>query len=280
MQSFENKVAVITGAASGIGKALAIQLAAMGTRVAIADVNEDKLKQTSQEILQQGGQVSWHVVDVSNRTAVYDFADTIINQYGEVHIVINNAGVALSNVTIENLAYEDLEWILGVNLWGVIYGTKAFLPHLLRQPQANLVNVSSTFGLTASAKAAAYSTSKFAVRGFTEALRQELRGTSVSVTVVFPGGIRTDVARNARRARGGERIDDPEGAVRQFEERAQTTPAEAASQIIDGIKRKAPRVLIGRDARLLDMLSRLRPGSYDTFMLKHVVSHYDEARKD
>lgn len=276
MQSFEDKVAVITGAASGIGKALAIQLAVLGTRVAIADVNEDKLRQTTEEILQQGGQVSWHVVDVSNRTATYDFADAVISQYGAVHIVINNAGVALSNVTVENLAYEDLEWILGVNLWGVIYGTKAFLPHLLRQRQANLVNISSTFGLTASGKAAAYSTSKFAVRGFTEALRQELRGTSVSVMVVFPGGIRTDVARNARQARGGERIDDPAGAVRQFEERAQTTPFEAASQIIEGIRREAPRVLIGKDARLLDILARLRPGSYDTFMLKHVVRRYDE----
>jgi short-subunit dehydrogenase len=280
MRSFENKVAVITGAASGIGRALAIQLAAIGTNVAIADVNEEELKHTSEKITQQGGQVSWHIVDVSDRTAVYGFADTTISQYGAVHIVINNAGVALSNVTVEKLAYEDLEWILGINLWGVVYGTKAFLPHLLRQSQANLVNVSSTFGLTASAEAAAYSTSKFAVRGFTEALRQELQGTSVAVTVVFPGGIRTNVARNARQARGGERIDDPEGAVRQFEQRAQTTPAEAASQIIDGMKRKAPRVLIGRDARLLDMLSRLRPGSYDTFMLKNVVSHHNEARKD
>ncbi len=276
MQSFENKVAVITGAASGIGKALSIQLAAMRTSVAIADINEEMLKQTSEEILQQGGQVSSHAVDVSNRTAVYDFADAVIRQHGAVHIVINNAGVALSNVTVENLAYKDLEWILGINLWGVIYGTKAFLPHLLREPQASLVNVSSTFGLTASAKAAAYSTSKFAVRGFTEALRQELKGTSVSVTVVFPGGIRTNVARNARQAIGGERIDDPEGAVRQFEEQAQTTPSEAAKQIIDGIRRKAPRVLIGKDARLLDMLARLKPGSYDTFMLKHVVRQYDE----
>jgi short-subunit dehydrogenase len=277
MQSFENKVTVITGAASGIGQALAIQLAAMGARVAIADINEEKLKQTAEAIRQQGGEVSWYIVDVSNRTAVYDFADTVISQYGAVHIVVNNAGVALSNVSVENLAYEDLEWILGINLWGVIYGTKAFLPHLLKQAQANLINVSSTFGLTASAKAAAYSTSKFAVRGFTEALRQELRGTSVSVTVVFPGGIRTNVARNARQARGGEPIDNPEAALRQFEERAQTTPAEAASQIIDGIRRGAPRVLIGKDARLLDLLARLKPGSYDTFMLKYVVSRYDEA---
>ncbi len=272
MQSFEDKVAVITGAASGIGKALAMQLAAMGTSVAIADIDEEKLKQTSEAIVQQGGQVSWHVVDVSNRPAVYDLADTVIRQYGAVHIVVNNAGVALSNVNVQDVAYEDLEWILGINLWGVIYGTKAFLPHLLRQSQANLVNVSSTFGLTASAKAAAYSTSKFAVRGFTEALRQELRGTSVSVTVVFPGGIRTNIARNARQARGGERIDNPQSAVQQFEEGAQTTPSEAASQIIDGIRRNASRVLIGKDARLLDLLARLKPGSYDTFMLKHVVN--------
>ncbi len=171
MQSFENKVAVITGAASGIGRALSIQLANIGARIAIADVDEEQLKQSSEEILRLGGTVSWHVVDVSDRTAMYNFAEAVVSQYGAVHIVVNNAGVALSNVTVEDLAYEDLEWVLGINLWGVIYGTKAFLPHLLRQSQANLVNISSIFGLTASAKAAAYSTSKFAVRGFTEALR-------------------------------------------------------------------------------------------------------------
>ena len=275
MQSFENKVAVITGAASGIGRAMSIQLATMGARIAIADVDEEQLKQTSEEILRLGGTVSWHVVDVSNRTAMYNFAEAVMSQYGAVHIVVNNAGVALSNVTVEDLAYEDLEWVLGINLWGVIYGTKAFLPHLLRQSQANLVNISSTFGLTASAKAAAYSTSKFAVRGFTEALRQELSGTSVSVTVVFPGGIRTNVARHARQAKDGEHIPNPGHEVRQFEERAQTTPAEAADQIIDGIRRNAPRVLIGKDARLMDILARLKPGSYDDFMLKHVVTRYD-----
>ncbi len=276
MQSFENKVAAITGAASGIGKSLAIQLAVLGVRVAIADVNAEALQQTAEEITRRGGQASWHTVDVSDRAAVYGFADAVIARYGAVHIVVNNAGVALSNVTVEALTYADLEWVLGINLWGVIYGTKAFLPHLLKQPQANLLNVSSVFGLTASAKAAAYSTSKFAVRGFTEALRQELRGTAVAVTVVFPGGIRTNIAKNSRVAQNGEPVLNPAAAVKNFENTSQTTPDEAARQIIEGIRKNAPRVLIGRDARFMDRLARLKPGSYDTFMLEHVVTRYDK----
>jgi len=271
MQSIANKIAVITGAASGIGQALAIQLATLGARVAIADVNDAKLKETAEIIIENGGQVSCHTIDVANREQVYDFANAVIDKYGAVHIVVNNAGVALSNVRVQNLAYEDLEWLLGVNLWGVIYGTKAFLPHLLKQPQANLVNVSSTFGLTASAMAAAYSTSKFAVRGFTEALRQEMQGTSVAVTVVFPGSIRTNIARNSRLAKYGEPVLNPEKVLQQFTEHAQTTASEAAHQIIDGIKRNAPRVLIGKDARKLDVLARLHPETYDDFMLKYVV---------
>jgi NAD(P)-dependent dehydrogenase (short-subunit alcohol dehydrogenase family) len=278
MRPFENKVVVITGAASGIGKALALQLAAQGAQVVAADVNEEKLRKTADAIVQRGGRVSWATVDVSDRQAVYAFADQVIQQQQGVHVVINNAGVALSNVDVQNLAYEDLEWVLGTNLWGVIYGTKAFLPHLLKQPQANLVNVSSVFGLAASAKAAAYSTSKFAVRGFSEALRQELRGTSVAVTVVFPGGIRTNIARNTRLARDGEHVADTERAIRQFEAQTQTTSEEAARRIIEGIRRNAPRVLIGNDAKVLDLLARLRPGSYDAFMLKHAVLQYDEAR--
>lgn len=274
MRSFENKVVVITGAASGIGQALARQVAALGARVALADINAASLQETAEGILSRGGQAQWTKVDVSDRQAVYAFAERVVEQFGAVDVVVNNAGVALSNVDVLHLEYEDLEWVLGINLWGVIHGTKAFLPHLLKQPEGNLVNVSSTFGLTASAKAAAYSTSKFAVRGFTEALRQELHGTSVAVTVVFPGGIRTNIARNSRPARNGEPLVDPARALRQFEAQAQTTPEAAAQQIIAGLRRNAPRVLIGKDATLLDRLARLSPGTYDAFMLKYVVQTY------
>jgi NAD(P)-dependent dehydrogenase (short-subunit alcohol dehydrogenase family) len=275
MRSFENKVAVVTGAASGVGQALAVQLAEMGTRVAIADINDDNLDKTAEAIRAKGGKVSRHTVDVSSRTSVHDFSDAVVKQHGAVDIVINNAGVALSKVTIEHLAYEEFEWVMGVNLWGVVYGTKAFLPHLLKRPEANIVNISSTLGLTSAATAAAYSTSKFAVRGFTEALRQELRKTPVTVTLVFPGGIRTNVVRNVRRAVGSSAEEKSEIASQRFESRAQTTPDNAARRIITGIKRNQPRVLIGRDARFLDLLARFRPVSYDRFMLKRVLRETD-----
>jgi NAD(P)-dependent dehydrogenase (short-subunit alcohol dehydrogenase family) len=275
MLGFQDRVAVVTGAASGIGQALATRLATMGARVAIADVNEAGLRQTADAIQQQGGLASWHVVDVSNREAVNGFADAVIRQYGAVHIVVNNAGVAMSNVSIQNLTYDDLQWVLGVNLWGIVHGTKAFLPHLLAQPHANLVNVSSIYGIAALAKAAPYVTSKFAVRGFSEVLRQELRGTSVAVTVVFPGGIRTNIARSARAAQGEDPIYDREKGKSTFDNQAHTSPEEAARQIADGIRRDAPRVLVGSGAGLLDFMARLLPGTYDGFMLKYVFRRFD-----
>lgn len=277
MKTFQCKVVVITGAGSGIGRELAMQLAQQGAHLAIADIQDAQLRETANLLKHYNVPISTHVLDVSQREAVYCFADEVIARHGGVHIVINNAGVALSNVEVNHLTYNDLEWVLGVNLWGVIYGTKAFLPHLLKQPEANLVNVSSLYGLTAIAKAAAYCTSKFAVRGFTEALRQELRQTSVAVTVVHPGGIRTRIARNTRPAANGDKISNPEYAVQHFEQRARTTAAEAARCIIAGIQRNAPRVVIGQDAKFLDWLGRLKPGSYDAFMLKQIVQEDEKA---
>jgi len=277
MITFQQKVAVITGTGSGIGRELAIQLAQKGVHIAIADIQEEQLHETASLLNQYNVPISKYMLDVSQREAVYRFADDVIARHGGVHIVINNAGVALSNVEVEHLTYEDLEWVLGVNRWGVIYGTKAFLPHLLKQPEANLVNISSLYGLTAIAKAAAYCTSKFAVRGFTEALRQELRQSSVAVTVVHPGGIRTRIARNTRPAANGDKIRNPERAAQHFEQRAHTTAAEAARCIIAGIQRNAPRVVIGQDAKFLDWLGRLKPGSYDAFMLKQIVQQDEKA---
>lgn len=280
MTSLEGKVAAITGAASGIGRALAVQLAAGGARLAIADVNASGLEETAEAIREAGGHATRHLVDVSSRAAVHAFADEVVREHGGVQIVVNNAGVALGNVTVQQLDYDDLEWVLGVNLWGVIHGTKAFLPHLLTQPHANLVNMSSIYGLAAIAKGAAYSASKFAVRGFSEALRQELLGTSVALTVVFPGGIRTNIARNTRPATGGERSADPESVIRLWEGRARTTADEAAGRIIQGIARNAPRVVIGADARVLDLVTRFRPGGYDRLMLKHVVINQEPAEEE
>ena len=275
MKSFKDKIVAITGAGSGIGRELALQIAKIGGIVAIADLHEQGLHETAELIHQHGGTTSVHVVDVSNRNEVYRFADEVITRHGAAHVIINNAGVALSNVRVEHVTYEDFEWVVGINLWGVIYGTKAFLPHLLKQEEAHVVNVSSLYGLTAVAKAAAYCTSKFAVRGFTESLRQELRQTPVAVSLVHPGGIRTNIARNTRSAAHGDAVADPVRAVQHFEQRAQTTAPEAARCIIEGIQRNAPRILIGTDAKFLDVLARVKPGSYDSFILKHVV-HGDE----
>lgn len=277
MKSFENKIAVITGAGSGIGRELALQLSQKGALMAICDVRKDSLRDTRKMIEQQDRKCFSAVVDVSKREEVYRFAEEVMEQYGVVNIVVNNAGVALSNVSAEKLCYEDFEWIMGINFWGTVYGTKAFLPYLLEQNQAHIVNLSSVYGLTAVAKATAYCSSKFAVRGFTEALRQELRATPVAVALVHPGGIRTHIARHSRAAKDGEFIADPAEAVRKFEQRAQTAASEAARCIINGISHNLPRVVIGKDAKFLDVLGRLRPALYDRFMLKHVVQKAEKA---
>ncbi len=262
MKSFNNKVAVITGGASGIGKALAFQLSSAGAKLAIADLDEEALAQTVDEICQRGGEVSSYIVDVADREAVYDFAADVISHYGAVHIVINNAGMVMGSVGIEDLKYDDFARIMDVNLWGVVHGTQAFLPHLLEQAEANLLNISSVYGLTAKAQQTAYSTSKFAVRGFTEAIRQELRGTSVTVAVVFPGGVQTDLLRNSHLVGDGADTIDLERVSKQLEKYVKTTAAEAASAIIEGIKNKATRVLIGEDAHYFDMIARKNPGNY------------------
>lgn len=271
MQVLTDKVVAITGAATGIGRALAAQLASMDAVVAMADVNEEELTLSAENIEKQGGKVSRHVVDVSDRKAVHEFADNVIARHGAVDVVINNAGVALGKVSIEQLEYDELEWVMGVNFWGVIHGSKAFLPHLLKRPEANIVNMSSSLGLVSAGKVAAYAASKFAVRGFTEGLRQDLWNTKVAVTVVFPGAIRTGVNRKSRQPKGGNPDDFTEEALRRFEKKAQTTPERAAEKIIKAIQSNAARVLIGRDVRVLDWMARFRPASYDKFIRKHVM---------
>lgn len=272
MKNFKDKVAVITGAGTGIGRALALQLSAEGATTVLADINQNALAETAEAIHSQGGHPKACVTDVSDRKQIEALASKVMDELGRVDIVINNAGVALSNVSVDKLSYPDMEWIFAINFWGVVHGTKAFLPHLLKREEASLVNVSSIYGLAAVAKAASYCASKFAVRGFTESLRQELRNTPVQVTVVHPGGVRSNIARNTRAAANGDVIGNPEGAARHFENNAPTTPAQAAAQIIDGIRRKAPRVLIGGDAKFIDLLARLKPAGYDNFMLDKIVN--------
>ena len=243
-----NSVAVVTGAASGIGRALAIRLAGEGVAgIAISDVNEAGLQETVEMAARPGIAVSQHLVDVSKLDDIERFEREVIDRHGRITHLINNAGVALVG-EFEHLSIKDFEWLMGINFWGVVYGCKAFLPHLLKEPDAHVVNVSSLFGLVAPEGQTAYCASKFAVRGFTESLRHELEDTNVSVTSVHPGGVRTNIVRNSRVGESAPDEWKTEG-TELFEMIARTTPEDAAGQILMRINRKIPFLLIGRDAR-------------------------------
>ncbi len=267
MKDLRGKVIAITGAGSGIGRALSLRLNREGSCLALADKDAKGLAET-REGLGGTSESAAFIVDVSNRKQVYGFAVNAVNAFGRVDVVINNAGVSSSG-SVRELTYETLEWTINTNLWGVIHGTKAFLPYLLERPEANVVNVSSTYGLVGWPGQAAYCASKFAVRGFTEALRQELRGSSVAVTLVFPGGVRTNIAKNSRTDYRVDRQTFEEG-VKGTEATWKTSPAEAADAIVRGIRRNASRVLIGGDARSMDLLARLAPGSYVRAIARHL----------
>lgn len=270
MKNFTDKVAVITGAGSGIGRALAMDLAAAGARLAIADINETGLKETAKQLDLGADRLITQTLDVADRDAFYAFADRVVEHFGAAHLVFNNAGVALG-ATVESMSYEDFEWLMGINFWGVVYGTKAFLPHLKAAGEGHIINVSSVFGLIGVPTQSAYNAAKFAVRGFTESLRQELEieKCGVSCTSVHPGGIKTNIARNARMGNGMEKItgSDPDKARRDFEKMFRTTPEEAASVILKGVRADKRRVLIGSDARAIDSMQRLLPTSYQRIMV-------------
>jgi NAD(P)-dependent dehydrogenase (short-subunit alcohol dehydrogenase family) len=261
MQVLRGKVAVITGAGSGIGRALAEQLAREGCALALADINAESLHSLAATLQGSGVRVTTHVLDVAKRAAVYAFADEVLALHGSAQLIINNAGVSVSQ-TVAELTYDDFEWIMGINFWGVVYGTKAFLPHLLKNNSGHIVNVSSIFGIIGVPTQAAYNASKFAVRGFTEALRQEVAPSGVRVSCVHPGGIKTNIARSGRFYRDMSGNQDASRSIANFDKIARTTPAAAAEVIIEGIKREQPRILIGADARLLDRVQRLLPVRY------------------
>jgi len=267
MQSLAGKVAVVTGAGSGIGRALADQLAQEGCHLALADINAGNLEDIATELRPHGTRISCHRLDVADRAAVFTFADEVLAQHGSAQLIINNAGVAVSQ-TIAELSYEDFEWLMGINFWGVVHGTKAFLPHLLKNGEGHIVNLSSIFGIIGMPTQGAYNASKFAVRGFTEALRQELNSCNVTVSCVHPGGIKTNIARAARFYQGINGRRDANRAAADFERFARTSPEQAARVIVDGIKAKRPRILIGSDARLLDGIQRLLPASYPKVLAK------------
>jgi NAD(P)-dependent dehydrogenase (short-subunit alcohol dehydrogenase family) len=274
MSFLSSGVAVVTGAGSGIGRALAQRLAAEGSALAIADVDEAGLLETAQSIASKGAQLTTHVVDVAEEASVRAFAEDVNSRHGRVTLLINNAGVALEG-TFEEISLDDFRWVMNINFWGVVYGVKFFLPMLKREQRGNIVNISSLYGLIAPAGQPAYSSSKFAVRGFTECLRHELADSPVRVSCVHPAGIRTAIA---RRARVGAAVTKTglEEKVARFEKYFRTTPEEAAARILRGVERNEPRILIGSDAYKIDILQRVRPGTY----WKVLSRRYNELTRD
>ncbi len=259
MKSFDGKVAVITGAGSGIGRALAVELANAGSKLALSDVNVTGLAETVKLCEAAGATVRHDVLDVADRDAVYANAEAVVGEFGRVNLVFNNAGVALT-ADVTEMSWDDFEWIVNINFWGVMHGTKAFLPHLIDSGDGHLVNVSSVFGLIAVPSQSAYNATKFAVRGFTEALRQEMRitGHPVGVSCVHPGGIKTNIAKNARAATGR----DSDQLAELFEKIARTSPEAAAKRILRGVRRNEAKVLVGADAYGLDLMPRALGSGY------------------
>ena len=253
-------VAVVTGAGSGIGRALAQQLAEAGSALALADIDEAGLLETSESLLTKGALVTTHVLDVADEKAVRSFAEDVAKRHGRVTLLINNAGVALEG-TFDEISLDDFRWLMNINFWGVVYDVKYFLPMLKQEKRAHIVNLSSVFGLIAPPGQPAYSASKFAVRGFSECLRHELAGSGVCVSCVHPGGIRTQIARRARIGAGVTRTGHDEDVAR-FERLFRTSPEVAAARILRGVERREPRILIGSDAYQIDVLQRLRPATY------------------
>ena len=261
MQINANTVAVVTGAASGIGRALAVRLSKAGAALAIADVNETELQATARLVQTK---CTTHRVDVSNEQRMQDFVQEVVAAHGRVNLVINNAGVALLG-TFAELSTADIAWLMGVNFWGVVYGTKYFMPVLQQQSSAHLVNISSIFGIIGFPGQTAYNASKFAVRGFTEALRHELEDSHVRISCVHPGGIKTNIARSARVGAHAQAVQSTleEG---HFEKLAPTTPEQAAERIVRGIERNEPRIMIGSDAKMMERVQRLLPVKYWRFL--------------
>ena len=266
-QPIPRPVAVVTGAGSGIGRALALQLARRGTDLALCDIDTARLAEVAAEARVAGVRVSEHALDVADAAAVAALPAAVEAAHGRVTQVFNNAGVSVVG-EFRDVSPTDFEWLFGINFWGVVNMSRAFLPLLLREPQAHLVNVSSVFGFVGIPGQAAYCASKFAVRGFTESLRHELEASTVRVVQVHPGGIKTNIAHAARRAAC---IDEAthRATADSFVQSVRTTPEQAADGILRGLDQGHVRIRIGADARLLDRLARLAPVRYWSLLKRH-----------
>src|SRR5258707_3407545 len=261
MKTFGGGVAAVTGAGSGLGRALARKLAARGAHLALSDINEAGLAETVMLCEGAGAavKITAQRVDGAVRDAVSAWADQVVAGHDRVNLIFNNAGVGLA-ATIEAMSYEDFEWLMGINFWGVVYGTKAFLPHLKAAGEGHVINLSSVFGLVSVPGQAAYNTAKFAVRGVTDALRMELQmeGSPVSCTTVHPGGGKTNIARNAPVDPSvAATLSHPGAVADEFDKLARTSPESAARQILAGGLRDRRRVLGGPGGTGIDLISRL-----------------------
>ena len=273
-QYFSGNVAVITGAGSGIGRALALQLAEQGALLAINDRSSEALAETRREIEDRGGTVLCHAFDVGSWTEMQAFADAVHTHYGRVDAVINNAGVALGQMNVEDVSIENFEWIVKVNMWGVFYGSMAFLPLLRHRPKAHLVNVCSVFGFLAIPGQAPYCATKFAVRGFTDALNLELMDTNVAVTLVCPSQVKTNIVRNGR-----HKDESTKANLIQFFDKKTTniSPEDAARIILEGVARKERRILVGRHTRLFDLAARFMPHAIMKMVARRKLKKFERA---
>jgi short-subunit dehydrogenase len=267
VKSLADKVVVITGAGSGIGRALALNLAEKGSLLALSDVNEEGLAETVVLAEKAGAkEVRSDWLDVADREAFAAYADSVVQEFGRVNVVINNAGVALAGDFVD-LEMKDIDWIIGINFWGVVHGSKFFLPHLIASGDGHLVNISSLFGLVSMPGQSMYNASKYAVRGMTEAIREEMliAGNKVGVTAVHPGGIKTAIARNARVSEH----EDKNATAKLFDEKlARMTPEKAAAIIVKGITKNQARVLVGIDAHLIHTFGKLAGSRYQDVIAK------------
>ena len=269
MQALNNKVVVITGAASGIGRALALNLASRGCQLLLADLNETGLAETAAQALRQApaAQIVTQLTDSGNEAAIFALAEVCKTRFGAADIVINNAGVALVS-SVEKLQTADAQWLMNINFWGVVHGCRAFLPQLKTRPEALLVNVSSIFAMVSVPTQSIYNAAKAAVRGFSDALRQELRDTPVRVLCVHPGGIKTNIVNSARMLDLALIQLDEKQMRQNFERNARTTAEQAAACIVEAIERDATRLLIGMDAKILDWIYRIWPATASAWLTR------------
>lgn len=265
MKQLRDRVAVVTGAASGIGRAVAVELARKGCDLALVDVNEAGLAETAASVQAVGRKASQHVLSVADRAAMEALPERVIAEHGRVHVVVNNAGVAV-DMSFEEMSTDDWDWIVGINFWGVVHGCRVFLPYLRREAEAHVVNVSSLFGIIGIPRNSAYCATKFAVRGLTESLWSEISQDGIGFSTVHPGGIRTNIVRAARTLPGADRQELQDG----FDRLARTSPEKAAKKIVRGIEKNRLRIRITPETYVLDWLKRLFPTGIQAVIRRRV----------